>query len=50
MTKEMGKPLSASIGEVVKSANHCRFYAKHLAKYLEPEMINADARKCYVNY
>ena len=34
MCKEMGKPINSAIGEVTKSANHCRYYARSLAKFL----------------
>ena len=48
MVKEMGKPINAAIGEVIKSANHCRFYARNMAKYLQPEIIGLESKKCYV--
>lgn len=50
ITAEMGKPISQSILEVKKSANHCRFYAKNADKFLSPDRVKTEAKKSMVEY
>ena len=42
LTREMGKPIAQSRGEVLKCAKNMRFYADNAEKMLAPEML-ADA-------
>lgn len=41
MCEEMGKPFSEAKGEVLKSADHCRYYAGHLEEFLKPQEKNS---------
>ena len=50
MTREMGKPISASEAEVEKCAACCDHFADHAAAYLAPEPIASDADRSYVRY
>ena len=50
MTHEMGKLLKGGIGEAEKCALVCEYYASNAAKFLSPEMIEADGRKSYVTF
>ena len=50
MTREMGKPIAQSEGEIEKCAVGCDFYAGHAAEYLTPESIASDAGKSYVRF
>lgn len=40
ITQEMGKPITQSIAEVLKSAKQCRFFAEKAAEYLRPERLD----------
>ena len=44
----MGKPISSAIAEVKKSANHCKFYAENLEKYLRITNFKSSGKKSYV--
>ena len=46
-TKEMGKTLKESIGEVEKCAWVLEFYADHGDSFLSDEVLNTDARKVF---
>jgi len=50
MTKEMGKPLRESLGEIEKCAGLCEYYAEHAPKFLETEHIKTEALKSYVTF
>ncbi|MGI0062725.1 MAG: aldehyde dehydrogenase family protein, partial [Nitrosotalea sp.] len=49
-TKEMGKPLKESLSEVEKCAWAMEFYGDNGETFLNPEVINTDARKSYVAF
>ena len=50
MTREMGKPIAQSEAEIEKCAAACNFFADHAARYLQPEVIESDAKCSYVRY
>ena len=50
MTREMGKLISASEGEVQKCALACDYYATNGPRLLSPREIESDAKKSYVRY
>ena len=50
ITREMGKPISQSIAEVVKCAWVCEYYAENAEKHLARETIKTDAHKSYISY
>src|SRR5271169_3915723 len=50
MTKEMGKPIKESLGEIEKCAWLCEYYAGNAPKFLEPEHIKTEAVKSYVMF
>jgi succinate-semialdehyde dehydrogenase/glutarate-semialdehyde dehydrogenase len=50
MTKEMGKPLRESLGEIEKCAMLCDYYAEHAPAFLETEHIKTEALKSYVAF
>jgi len=50
MTLEMGKPRSAAVAEVEKSALVCRYYADHGAEFLADEPATTDASRSFVRY
>lgn len=50
MTREMGKPVTQALGEVVKSADMCRHYAEHAEAMLAPQPVETDARVSYWTY
>ncbi len=50
MTREMGKLLTESRGEVEKCAWACDFYAEHGAQFLADEIIDTDASRSLVAY
>ena len=49
-TKEMGKTLKESIGEVEKCAWVLEFYADHGDSFLSDEVLNTDARKSFLTF
>lgn len=49
-TKEMGKPLKESLAEVEKCAWAMEFYGDNGETFLNPEIINTDARKSFVAF
>ena len=49
-TKEMGKALKESIGEVEKCAWALEFYADHGDSFLSDEVLNTDARKSFLTF
>jgi succinate-semialdehyde dehydrogenase/glutarate-semialdehyde dehydrogenase len=50
MAQEMGKPLRDGIAETQKCATGCDFYAEHAARFLAPEPVATEARKCFVTF
>ncbi|MFB0515732.1 MAG: NAD-dependent succinate-semialdehyde dehydrogenase [Candidatus Neomarinimicrobiota bacterium] len=50
MTREMGKPLTGSRAEVEKCAWVCDYFADQAEAFLQPEVIQTDARKSFVTY
>lgn len=50
ITREMGKLLQESRGEIEKCAWVCRYYAEHAERFLADEPIETDARKSLVAY
>jgi succinate-semialdehyde dehydrogenase/glutarate-semialdehyde dehydrogenase len=50
MAQEMGKPLRDGIAEAQKCASGCDFYAEHAARFLAPEPVATEARKCFVTF
>ena len=49
-TKEMGKTLKESIGEVEKCAWVLEFYADHGDSFISDEVLNTDARKSFLTF
>ncbi|MEP6713928.1 MAG: NAD-dependent succinate-semialdehyde dehydrogenase [Terriglobia bacterium] len=50
MTAEMGKPVRFAIGEVLKSARGCRYYAEHAERCLADADIATEAKRSYIRY
>lgn len=50
VTREMGKVLRQSIGEIEKCAWVCRYYADHGPRFLADEMLESDAARSYVSF
>lgn len=50
MTREMGKPITASEGEVDKCAACCDWFAEHAESLLRPEDAPSDATRSYVRF
>jgi succinate-semialdehyde dehydrogenase/glutarate-semialdehyde dehydrogenase len=50
MTLEMGKPLKAAVGEALKCASGCRYYAEHAEKFLADEIVETGARRSFIRY
>src|SRR2546426_6602951 len=49
-TNEMGKPIKESISEVEKCAWAMEFYGDNGEIFLNPEVVNTDARKSYISF
>ena len=49
-TREMGKVLRESIGEVEKCAWAMEFYADHADSFLHEEVLHTDARKSFLTF
>src|ERR1700686_5033356 len=47
ITMERGKPVKASVAEVVKCATTCRYYAEHAEGYLADEHVKTEAKKTF---
>jgi succinate-semialdehyde dehydrogenase / glutarate-semialdehyde dehydrogenase len=50
ITKEMGKPITQSRGEILKCAWVCEYFADKAADYLKPEIIKTEMTKSFVTY
>jgi succinate-semialdehyde dehydrogenase/glutarate-semialdehyde dehydrogenase len=50
MAEEMGKPITAGRAEAEKCAWVCEYYAENAEKFLQPEMVETDARKSYITF
>ncbi len=50
MTIEMGKPLTAAIGEAEKCAWVCRYYAENAEHQLADQMVETNAKRSYVHF
>ena len=50
MTTEMGKPLTAAIGEAEKCAWVCRYYAENAERHLADQLVETNAKKSYVRF
>jgi succinate-semialdehyde dehydrogenase/glutarate-semialdehyde dehydrogenase len=50
MTLEMGKPLKAAVGEALKSASGCRYYAENAEKFMADEIVEMGAKRTFIRY
>ncbi len=50
ITLEMGKPIKESIPEVEKCAWALEYFAENAERFLEPEIVETDAKKAYVSF
>ena len=50
MAIEMGKPVRQGRAEIDKCAWVCEYYAEHAGSFLEPEIVETDARKSFVTF
>jgi succinate-semialdehyde dehydrogenase/glutarate-semialdehyde dehydrogenase len=50
MTLEMGKPLKAAVGEALKCATGCRYYAENAEKFMADEIVEAGAKRSFIRY
>lgn len=50
MTLEMGKPLKAAVGEALKCATGCRYYAENAEKFLADEIVETGATRSFIRY
>jgi len=50
ITNEMGKPINESIAEVEKCSWMCEYFADNGKKFLEPELLETDAKDSYVRF
>lgn len=50
MAQEMGKPVREGRAEAEKCAWVCEYYAENGEKFLQPEIIETDARKSFVTF
>ena len=50
ITREMGKPIKDSLGEVEKCAWLADYYAENAVAFLKPEEITTEAKKSYVMF
>ena len=50
ITREMGKPITESRGEISKCAATCRFYAENAARFIAPEPIQTEHSSSYIRW
>jgi len=50
MTLEMGKTLKSAVGEAVKCASGCRYYAENGERFLADEVVETGAKKSFIRY
>ncbi|KKG15051.1 succinate-semialdehyde dehydrogenase [Methanosarcina sp. 2.H.T.1A.6] len=50
ITKEMGKPIRQSLGEIEKCACLCDYYTENAADFLKDEVVETEAEKSYVTF
>jgi len=50
ISMEMGKPLAAAKGEVMKTVGHFKYYAENGEKFLKPKPIICGAKEAYIEY
>ena len=50
ITLEIGKPITASSGEVDKCVLLCDYYLKNIEGFLAPKYVKTDMQKSYVSY
>lgn len=50
ITMEMGKPIKESIPEVEKCAWALEYFAENAERFLEPHIVETDAKKAYVSF
>ncbi len=50
MTLEMGKPLKAAVGEALKCAIGCRYYAENAGKFMADEIVATGAKRSLIRY
>src|SRR5271155_3158153 len=50
MTLEMGKTLKSAVGEALKCATGCRYYAEHAEKFLADEVVETGASRSFIRY
>ena len=50
ITKEQGKPINESLGEVKKAAKHTKFYADNIDEFLKDEVVKTEYKKSVVEF
>ena len=50
MTLEMGKTLKSAVGEALKCATGCRYYAENAEKFLADEIVETGAKRSFIRY
>jgi succinate-semialdehyde dehydrogenase / glutarate-semialdehyde dehydrogenase len=50
ISREMGKPIGQSRGELEKCAVACEYYATHAERFLSPEFVESDASRSFVAF
>lgn len=50
ITREMGKPITQSLAEIEKCAWLCDYFAEHTERFLQEEIVAAEAPRSYVTF